>query len=682
MSGAAEVSSFVKFGGRIAEFKHNWETITNDQTFLKMIDGVTLELHQFPVQKVITPQYKFEAEELKLMSEEVERFLSVGIIEVSEHEPGEIVSNIFCRRKKSGKIRLIGNFKDLNSEIVYHKFKQATIQDILDMIRPGCFMCSIDLRDAYYCIKVQQDCRKFLKFMWNGQLYQFTCLGQGIASAPRIFTKIMKVPIAVLRESGVIIIVYIDDILIIADTWLRCKNDTLWAVELLQKLGYVVNFTKSVLDPTQNIEHLGLNIDSINMTAKITEEKCAHFVDIGNKLLSIKKPTIREVARVLGTMVSYLPGVELGKMHYRALENCKKLALHNSKGNFDQKMALDNGAIADVFWWVENIRGQCTLLSRTRPQFVISTDASKLMWGAVMGDAKTGGSWTVEEQDYHINVQEMMGSLFGLRALCSHLSDTHIRIKTDSKTGACYINNKGGSKSEACNKVALQIWRWCLEKNIYVSAEHVKGTLNNEADFLSRNQDNSGEWSLLNSVFRDIIDSFKVTPTIDLFANRNNCKVNRFISWQPDPFALCFDTFLQYVDNEIFWAFPPFNLITKFLRKVQLEELEGVLVVPSWSTQPFFSLLINLLIDVPIIIRWRDNLLSHPQLPVHPLGKRLKLMACHLSGKSCKTGAFRHKLSTSLVGAGHNHHTNNTKLTLKSGWIFVNDTKLTKLHRV
>ena len=119
-----------------------------------MIDGVTLELHEFPVQKVITPQYKFESEELKLMSEEVERFLSVGIIEVSEHETGEIVSNIFCRRKKSGKIRLIGNFKDLNAEIVYHKFKQATIQDILDMIRPGCFMCSIDLRDAYYCIKV------------------------------------------------------------------------------------------------------------------------------------------------------------------------------------------------------------------------------------------------------------------------------------------------------------------------------------------------------------------------------------------------------------------------------------------------------------------------------------------------------------------------------------------------
>ena len=649
---------------------------------MRLIEGVTLELHELPSQQDVIPQYKFEPGEMELMTLEVERFLSMGIIEKSNHEPGEVISNIFCRKKKSGKIRLIGNFKDLNSEIVYHKFKQSTIQNILDLIRPGCFMCSIDLTDAYYCIGVHQNCRKFLKFMWNGQLYQFTCLGQGLSSAPRLFTKIMKVPIAVLREGGVIIIVYIDDILIIGESFEKCKADTIWAVELLQSLGYVVNFPKSVLTPTQILEHLGLIINSVDMTAKITKEKCDHFIDMSMKLLSTKRPSIREVSRVLGTMVSYLPGAEFGKMHYRGLENCKKQALVWSRGNYEGKMTLNKDALKDIQWWKDNIRGQCTLLLRPRPTHILSTDSSKLMWGAVLGNAKTGGNWTADECKLHINVQEMMGSLFGLRALCAHLRDTHIRIKTDSKTGACYINAKGGSKSEACNKVAIQIWDWCLERNIFVSAEHVKGKLNTEADFLSRNQDNSGEWSLLYSVFDDIIHSFKVTPTIDLFANRNNCKVSRFISWQPDPFALCFNTFLQFVDSEYFWAFPPFNLITKFLRKVHLEELEGIIVVPGWSTQPFFSLLLDLLVDVPIIIRWRDNLLEHPQMPVHPLGKRLRLMACRISGKRCKIRDFHKILLKLSAEAGHPPPINSTRVTLRNGWILLNGAELTKMPRV
>ena len=66
---------------------------------------MTLELHELPSQQDVIPQYKFEPGEMELMTLEVERFLSMGIIEKSNHEPGEVISNIFCRKKKSGKIR-------------------------------------------------------------------------------------------------------------------------------------------------------------------------------------------------------------------------------------------------------------------------------------------------------------------------------------------------------------------------------------------------------------------------------------------------------------------------------------------------------------------------------------------------------------------------------------------------
>ena len=51
-------------------------------------------------------------------------------------------------------------------------------------------------------------------------------------------------------------------------------------------------------------------------------------------------------------------------------------------------------------------------------------------------------------------------------------------------------------KSEKCNQLAVEIWNWCISNNLYISAEHVRGVNNVEADYISRNQNNSGEWSL------------------------------------------------------------------------------------------------------------------------------------------------------------------------------------------
>ena len=187
-----EAESGVSFGGRLRLFYDKWHLLTSDTIILGHIEGVTFELEHSPTQLFICPEYGFDSHTKFLISKEIDNFIAKNIIEETQHEPSEIVSNIFCRKKKSGQIRIIGNFKDINSEIKYYKFKQTTVQTIIDMLRPNQFMCSIDLTDAYYCINVNQNHRKFLKFSWNDVLYQFTCLAQGIGCAPRLFTKIMN----------------------------------------------------------------------------------------------------------------------------------------------------------------------------------------------------------------------------------------------------------------------------------------------------------------------------------------------------------------------------------------------------------------------------------------------------------------------------------------------------------
>ena len=106
----------VSFGGRLSHFFNNWKKLTSDTQILKYIEGVTFELNNVPNQTFVCPEYSFDQPTKELMSAEIDLFLDKNIIEKVGHEDGEIVSNIFPRKKKSGKIRIIGNFKDINSK--------------------------------------------------------------------------------------------------------------------------------------------------------------------------------------------------------------------------------------------------------------------------------------------------------------------------------------------------------------------------------------------------------------------------------------------------------------------------------------------------------------------------------------------------------------------------------------
>ena len=71
----------------------------------------------------------------------------------------------------------------------------------IKLVSQGCYMASIDIKDAYYCVPVHEDYRKYLKFVLNDKLFQFTCLPNGL-SVPRKYTKMMKPVYATLRTQG------------------------------------------------------------------------------------------------------------------------------------------------------------------------------------------------------------------------------------------------------------------------------------------------------------------------------------------------------------------------------------------------------------------------------------------------------------------------------------------------
>ena len=121
-------------------------------------------------------------------------------IQLSVNQPDQFISPTLTRLKKDGSHRVIFNLKKLNDSVSCHHFKMDTLEAALKLMTPNCYMTSLDLQNAYYSIPIAKEHQKYLKFIWNNQLYAFTCLPMGLSSSPRIFTKLMKPVFATLSS--------------------------------------------------------------------------------------------------------------------------------------------------------------------------------------------------------------------------------------------------------------------------------------------------------------------------------------------------------------------------------------------------------------------------------------------------------------------------------------------------
>ena len=243
---------------------------------------------------------------------QVSKLLFKNIIETTDHDPHEVISSIFIRPKKDGGHRLILNLKGLNQFVTYHHFKMETLQSIVRLVEKNCYMASLDLKDAYYLVAVNPLHRKYLRFIWKNVLYQFTCLPNGLSSCPRKFTKLLKPPLTELHKKGHISASYIDDLYLQGKTYDLCVSNVIDTFIQFDSLGFTIHLEKSVFVPSQRLALLGFVIDSVAMTISLTPEKALKVQEACANLLDKGSMTIREVACVIGKIISSFPGVMHG----------------------------------------------------------------------------------------------------------------------------------------------------------------------------------------------------------------------------------------------------------------------------------------------------------------------------------------------------------------------------------
>ena len=138
-----------------------------------------------------------------------------------------------------------------------------------------------------------------------------------------------------MRLQKILVSVSIEDFFTKDHTSEGCFNNVMSIAELFDRLGFFVHPDKSVLIPTQEINVLGFVINSKKMSVKLTPQKENNLKRLVNQLFSMKNPSIRFLAKVVGPIVSVFPVVRYAPLYYRALENDKIRALEICKGDFD-----------------------------------------------------------------------------------------------------------------------------------------------------------------------------------------------------------------------------------------------------------------------------------------------------------------------------------------------------------
>ena len=152
-------------------------------------------------------------------------------------------NNLVLVSKKDGRVRVCVDCTPANKVTRAYDWPLPRLQDIRYRTQGATWFSRLDLRDAFFRIKVQPEYRHLTAFTVKGQSYQFTRMPFGLKTAPAVFQRFMDWGLSEFAEWA---FWYIDDILISANS-----REVLIARErqlrrTLYRMGCEVNEVKSV----------------------------------------------------------------------------------------------------------------------------------------------------------------------------------------------------------------------------------------------------------------------------------------------------------------------------------------------------------------------------------------------------------------------------------------------------
>jgi len=312
----------------------------------------------------------------------------------------------------------------------------------------------------------------------------------------------------------------------------------------------------------------------------------------------------REMAKLIGLLNSFDMAFLPTRRHYYHLLQWKNENLSHQL--WDKKHKISQEAKDEMLWWLKNLDDWNGRMIIPQPhQIIIYTDASKTGWGASCEELQAKGYWDLETQQKSNNFKELAAIKNALLSFPERIHSKSVLVRTDNTIALAYINHMGGRIKELSD-LSAEIWDFCLTKETYLQASYIPGEENVIADRLSRFKDRN-DWKL-NPEECQKVEVLWGPHDIDLFASKLNTQLPKFYSWMNEPDSMGTDAFQQTWNRINGYANPPFALLGRILNKVLIDEASISVLAPIWPSAYWFPMLLDMVIDHPLILPDREDL--------------------------------------------------------------------------
>jgi len=378
----------------------------------------------------------FTKEEEEWMDLEVQRLCQTQAVEdlgESHQMPKElkIMSKIRLAPKKGPKkYRLVINMRPLNWSLIDLHIKYEGLNVALLLLKKGWWMFKCNLKEGYFHVNMHPQSLSLMGFFWKRRWYRYRVLPFGLKHSPIVFSRIVRTLIKYWRRRGIFVIAYLDDFLFMAPT----KEKALALQALVQRdfrdLGWIWEDSKSVWEPCQRLEFLGLIIDANLGVLEVPEEKIQKTTRKLRSLVDKKLVTGREIASLAGSVISLARAFAPARLYTRDFYHQLKV-FRRKDLDWDDQVELSQKSLEDAKWIMENLsKFKSKAIWKPAQWLQLSTDASLTGWGFCFKEMEGGSHWS---EKGHINLLELKAILLSLKSIQNWVKGQNLHILSDSQ---------------------------------------------------------------------------------------------------------------------------------------------------------------------------------------------------------------------------------------------------------
>ena len=500
------------------------------------------------------------------VTQAVKQLLNKGRIKEVKILP-YVVNPLSVSGNGSQKLRLILDLRYVNKHVFKDKIKFDDWKIMQDFLQPTDLLFKFDISQGYHSIDIHEQHQKYLGFSWKikGQTryFVFPVLLFGLASAPFVFTKVMRCLVTFLRSQGIKISVFIDDGLGSADK-VQPNIHSLVVKKSLTEAVFLINTQKSIWQQQRELTWLDvkMNLDKLCFSIQQTRMKSIFFSP--EKILkNLSYTTARKFAKVCGKLIS--TKFVMGNIVQLKTRNLYKII--GARHRWDNRISVreNDDVINEIHFRRLNVNSfNCRpIIYQEMPHVYISSDASNYALAAYYIFEQTQNiSFKIffpDEAAQSSTWRELFAIYFALKSFDKNINSKHICWQTDNCPAS--INVSSDSNKQHLQKLAQSIYDLTVSGSIKLDVQWVPRKQNTITDVLSKMYVFE-DWETTNTLFK-YLNRVWGSFTIDRFANNKSCKTKVFNSKHRCPNTACVDAFSASWQQKNNYLVPSYTFYSK-----------------------------------------------------------------------------------------------------------------------